>query len=105
MYNTLGAGLDCILPADFRRGEVTLKYVKRGFALLTRHALTLLLIPLAASMLVGSDLALTCGIPAMSSERYSGEIVRIESQPKSVRKKMDVHVISDFQIGMPANCM
>lgn len=41
--------------ADFTRGDVALKYVKRGFALLLRHALTLLLIPLAASTLVTSD--------------------------------------------------
>jgi len=41
-----------ILPADFTRGDVALKYVKRGFALLSRHALTLLLVPVAASALV-----------------------------------------------------
>ena len=38
--------------SDFTRGDVALKYVKRGFALLSRHALTLLLIPLAASTAV-----------------------------------------------------
>jgi hypothetical protein len=43
-------------PADFTRGDVALKYVKRGFALLSRHALTLLLVPLAGSALVSHQI-------------------------------------------------
>ena len=38
--------------ADFRQGGVTLKYVKRGYHVLVTHALTLLLLPVAATVVV-----------------------------------------------------
>lgn len=37
---------------DFRQGGVTLKYVKRGYHVLCTHALTLLLLPVAATVLL-----------------------------------------------------
>eukprot|EP00891_Asterochloris_glomerata_P003272 jgi/Astpho2/3272/e_gw1.00053.8.1_t len=40
--------------ADFRRGDVALKYVKRGYHVLCTHALTLLLLPVALANLVKS---------------------------------------------------
>ena len=38
--------------ADFRRGDVALKYVKRGYHVLCTHALTLLLLPVAVTTTV-----------------------------------------------------
>ena len=38
--------------ADFRRGDVALKYVKRGYHVLCSHFLTLLLVPVAATVAV-----------------------------------------------------